>query len=331
MKTSLRNIKNTLIQKDKMKSFVKIVNTPIIGKFYDFIYFKNIKKKVKNSKITLTIEPNNICNLKCAICPYKRMKRKKETMSMVFFKKIIREAVEIGCKDLHLTQYNEPFTDKYLFERINYAKSKKMKVSFYSNGMLLNKEMRARVLENPPDLIRFSIDGVKKETFEKIRVGADYQKVVDNVINLLKERNKRNQKFPRIEVYFTLFDENKEEAEDFLKFWKEKCDFASVYPVDSRESDKFVDVKYKKLKPYPCFNPKRVLVLSNGKVVLCCVDFEGEVVLGDLKKQTLSEVINSKKFKTIFSTQMNRSCKIPICTSCSKLYMDSAFSWWAEK
>ena len=103
-------------------------------------------------------------------------------------------------------------------------------------------------------------------------------------------------------------------------------DAVSLYPADSRESESFVGFDYKKLKPYPCFNPKRVLVLSNGKVVLCCVDIEGEVVLGDLNKQTLKDVFDSPIFKSISKSQFDRTCKIPMCKNCSKLYIDSALS-----
>ena len=113
-----------------------------------------------------------------------------------------------------------------------------------------------------------------------------------------------------------------------LEFWKNKCDFASIYPADSRESGKFVRINYRKMKPYPCFNPKRLLVLSNGKVALCCVDIDGDVILGDLNKQTLKEIVNSRKFQQISESQMNRKCNIPMCHSCSKFYIDSAFTWW---
>lgn len=326
---SLRKIKNRIVgKKEGISIFIKLVNTPIIGDIYDFFYFKFIKKKIKNSEMLLTIEPNNICNLACVMCPYKRMKRKKETMSLELFKRIVDEGKKLGCKEVHLTQYNEPFTDKHLFERLAYIRKKSMKSSFYSNAMLLDKKMREKLLKNPVDLIRFSVDGVKKETLESIRKGANYEKIVNNITSLYKEKNEKKQKFPVIEVFFTILDRNRKEAEEFLKFWEGKCDFVSLYPADSRESGKFVEVNYANLKPYPCFNPKKVLVLSNGKVALCCVDVDGEVELGDLKKQTLKEILNSKRFKEIYKSQMERKCNIKMCKNCSKFYIDSAFSWW---
>jgi len=328
-KNIFRNLKNKIVSdKKKILFFLKLVNLPVIGKIYDFFYLYYIENKVNNSKFCLTIEPNNICNLKCIMCPYKKMKRKKETMSMNLFKRIIDEAKQLGCVDVHLTQYNEPFTDKHIFDRVAYIKKRGMTSWFYSNGTILNKTVREKILENPPDLIRFSVDGSNKKTFESIRVGANYEKVVENIKNLFTERNEKKKKLPVIEVFFTILEQNKKECKDFLKIWKNNCDFASLYPADSRESKDFVNIDYKGLKSYPCFNPKRVLVLSNGKVVLCCVDIDGKVVLGDLKKQSLKEIFNSERFKDIFNSQIKRKCSIDMCKNCSKFYIDSAFYWW---
>ncbi len=324
-----RNFKNLVVSNKRfIMFFLKLVNLPVIGHIYDFFYFKFIRNKVNKMELYLTIEPNNICNLRCVMCPYKRMKRKKETIPMSLFKRLIDEAAELKVKDVHLTQYNEPFTDKDIFERLAYIRKKGMTSWFYSNGTILDKKIREKILKDPPDMIRFSVDGSNKKTFESIRVGARYEKVLADIESLFKERNELKQKLPVIEVFFTVLEKNKKEYKEFLKIWKDKCDFASLYPADSRESGDFVNIDYKKLKPYPCFNPKRVLVLSNGKVVLCCVDIDGEVILGDMRKQSLKEMFNSEKFKEIFNSQMKRKCDIEMCKNCSKFYIDSAFYWW---
>mgnify|MGYP001558965945 CR=1 FL=1 len=327
LQNNIRYLKNRVASDKRVLLFLlKVINTPVIGDVYDFFYFKLLKRKIRALPLEVTIEPNNICNLRCIMCPYKRMKRKRETMSMELFKKIVDQAKEVGCKDIHLTQYNEPFTDKLLFERLAYIRSKGMRSSFYSNGTILDKKIIDKILETPADLIRFSVDGVSKKTFESIRIGANYDKVVSSIQELYKEREKRKLKLPVIEVFFTILDKNKKECKQFLKYWYGKVDSASLYPADSRESKDFVGINYKKFKPYPCFNPKRVIVLSNGKVVLCCMDIDGEVVLGNLKKQTLKEIFESKKFKEIYQSQLERRCKIPMCVNCSKLYIDSALT-----
>jgi MoaA/NifB/PqqE/SkfB family radical SAM enzyme len=256
------------------------------------------------------------------------MKRTKTTMDMPLFKKIVNEAQSLGCKDIHLTQYNEPMTDSLIFERLAYIRKMGMTSSFYSNATLLDKTKRDKLLKDPVDVIRFSVDGINKETFESIRRGANYENVTNNIISLFKERNEKNLSLPKIEVYFTILENNQKEMDQFKEFWKDKCDYISFYPADSRESKDYVQVNYSRLKPYPCFNPKRILVLSSGKVILCCVDIDGIIELGDLNKQTLKEVLLSKKFQEVYLSQINRRCNIDMCKNCSKFYIDSAFSWW---
>jgi len=325
----LRSIKNRIVSsKASLRLFLRAVNMPVIGNIYDFFYLRMIRKKIENYDVMVTVEPNNICNLKCIMCPYKDMKRKRESMPMGLFKKIVDDARAMGCKEIQLTQYNEPFTDKFLFERLAYIRKKGMKSSFYSNAVLLNSDKIKRILENPADLIRFSVDGSRKETFEKIRVGANFEKVTENIKKLYLERQKRGKSLPVIEVFFTALDTNRREAREFMKQWKTYSDFASIYPADSRESEKFVGIDYKKLKFYPCFNPKKLIVLSSGKVVLCCVDVDGKVVLGDVRKNSLKEILNSEAYEEIYKSQLNRKCKIEMCKNCSKGYLDSAFQWW---
>ncbi|MHA1381415.1 MAG: radical SAM/SPASM domain-containing protein [Candidatus Helarchaeota archaeon] len=305
-----------------------LINLPIIGQIYDYFYFKRVKARVEANKLRVLIEPNNICNLKCIMCPYQKMTRKKETMSIELFKKIVDESIELGCRIFQLQQYNEPFTDKQLFDRINYIRNKNAEVYFYSNGTILNKEIRQKILKNPPNLIRFSIDGIIKKRYESIRVGAKFEEVVRNVIKLYRERNKLGLKEPKIEVCGLLIDKKIDQPKRYLDFWKNKCDNAAVYPADSRFDEKYSYMSYRKLKPYPCFNPHNIIVLSSGKVCLCCVDYDGEVILGDLKTQSLKEIINSKKVQGIYESQLKRKCNLSICRKCSRLYIDSAFYWW---
>ncbi len=305
-----------------------LINLPIIGHIYDYFYFKRVISRVNANNLRVIIEPNNICNLRCVVCPYQKMKRKRETMPLELFEKIVDQSVELGCKVIQLQQYNEPFTDKDIFKRISYIRGKNIEVYFYSNGTLLDRNIREKILINPPNLIRFSIDGIEKESYEKIRVGANFKRVVSNVIKLFKERNELGLKEPRIEVCSLLLDNNKNQSKQYLNFWKDKCDNAAVYPADSRMDEDYSYIKYNKLKPYPCFNPHNIVVLSNGKVCLCCVDYDGEVILGDLNKQNLKDIINSKKVKNIYNSHLKQKCNLPICKRCSRLYVDSAFYWW---
>ncbi len=77
----------------------------------------------------------------------------------------------------------------------------------------------------------------------------------------------------------------------------------------------------KKTVPYSdCRRPFNTLVIAfDGKVPLCCVDFERHVIVGDLTKQTIGEIWNSDRLTDIrrsFLDSNRRSSLPPTCQDC---------------
>jgi MoaA/NifB/PqqE/SkfB family radical SAM enzyme len=325
-----REIKNVIVSHPLIfNSLIRAINLPVLGDIYDYIYFRQVRKKDHGGMRQLLIEPNNICNLKCIMCPYPDMTRPKETMPMELFKSIVDQAAELGCKEVMLMLYNEPYTDKFLFERIEYVRKKGLLCSYYSNGTLLKQNDNIpKTLETPPDLICFSVDGFSKEVFEKIRVNANRDTVYSGIHELFEERNRRGLVKPRIEIYYTLNEFNQHELKTFKKYLQGRADFVSIFPIDSRRSDEFVKLNYKRLKPYPCFNKSEIHVHSSGKIALCCFDSDGGMNIGDLNKQSLKEILASPNFNRILESHYHRKRDMKVCNNCSKLYIDSAFYWW---
>jgi len=54
------------------------------------------------------------------------------------------------------------------------------------NATLINRETALRLVESGIDLIMVSFDGASRETFESIRVGANYETVIKNIGQLIK-------------------------------------------------------------------------------------------------------------------------------------------------
>jgi len=90
-----------------------------------------------------------------------------------------------------LTGWGEPLLHKELFAMIEYLHSKNIATAVFSNATLLTPEISETLLKLDLEDIRFSMDGETKETFEKIRVGAEFEKVISNIsnfVNMSKER-----------------------------------------------------------------------------------------------------------------------------------------------
>jgi MoaA/NifB/PqqE/SkfB family radical SAM enzyme len=327
---SLRNVKTAVVSRPWLfHGLLKAINLPVIGDIYDFFYLKRVKAKALGSLRQIVIEPNNVCNLACIMCPYPDMERPKATMPLDLFQSIVDQAKEMGCLEVGLQQYNEPYTDKLLFDRIRHVRAHGMHCYYYSNGtLLLQNDNIAKTLADPPNLICFSLDGFTKETFEKIRVKGDRDKTYAGIEALYHERNRRGMTEPRIEIFFTLLEENRHELHEFQEYWKNRADFVSIFPVDARKDERFVKLDYQKLKAYPCFNQAEIIVLSNGTLALCCFDVNGGFEIGDLRHQTLREIISGRKFRGILESHFQRHGQPEMCLKCSKLRIDSAFYWW---
>lgn len=316
------------------KAFFAGINAPVLSGAYKRAYTRRIKGRLKNFRYppAISIEPYNVCNLKCIMCPYRNMTRPKTLMNMELFKKIIDNAARLGIGEVSLTFYNEPLIDPHLFERINYAKSRGMRVLFYSNATILNDDKIRKILDNPPDAIRFSFDGATKEVYEKIRRGANFDLAKGNILKLVEERKRLKLNKPRIEINFTIQKDNFKEAKDFESFWKKNVDYVDFGIFDNRVEDDLIgDMHVRAPKNfYPCRRLWRELtVMSSGKVALCCVDFDGSTVVGDLNLQTIEEVWNSPKFAAIRDYHLKgEGNKISLCKTCDHLGRQSMYSWW---
>lgn len=310
------------------------VYLPGINHIYRKIYKKQIVKKLREFKLSdliISIEPSNVCNSKCAMCPYQKMTRQKETMAMDLFRKIVDDCVKNGIEKFNLNFYNEPFLDPLIFERIAYLKSNGLKVKLYSNGSVVDAEKTEKIIKSGLDEIIFSVDGAKKETYEKIRIGLDFDATVSNILCLIKRRNESGLKIPRILVAFVRQDINKNEIKDFQEFWKDKADKIIIAFDDNRnETSPFFKNGEINLMAFPCRKLwTELVVMSNGKVPLCCIDCDGKVALGDFKTQTLAEIWNSAGFQKVRDWHLNfESSRIALCRNCVHSYRMNLRSWW---
>ena len=324
-----------------LKIISYVIELPLLRKLYEYFYLKKIQKTLAHYESSpgyqVALEPFNVCNLECTMCPYPDMDRAKSQMTMELYKKIVDDVVAFGHTRLNLTHYNEPFLDTNLFERVRYAKEKGLIVGFFSNATLMNPEKAQNTLDSGVDWINFSIDGGTKESFEKIRVGANFEETFSNISHLIKLRRERNSNKPEINIHTTILSKENLKSSNQLKELLNGADTYTMGLVDSRGNQKNYNFmktftsRGNKTRLYPCSIPWTTLtVMSNGKVCICCRDHEGEVILGDLNKQTISEVLNSEQMLEVRKLHLEgQGDKIDLCKNCDSLYRAN-LSWWAS-
>ncbi len=161
------------------------------------------------------------CNLACTMCHHPMMRRPKGNMPFELWQRCADQlAAESPATQCWFSFCGEPLLQPgRLVTMIRYGKSVGLRsVNINTNGMLLTPDVAELVLDSGADLIVFGIDGLSRETFEKIRVGASRDIVYANVEHLLALRRARGHG-PEIQVQFIEMDENEHELKEFKKYW----------------------------------------------------------------------------------------------------------------
>lgn len=310
------------------------VNLPIINFFYVKQYNTKIKQAIavfKLSDLVISIETINTCNAKCLMCPYEKMTRKKELMPINLFKKIVDDCVNEDIKIFNLSFYNEPFLDPFIFERVAYVKSKGARAQFFSNASVMDEEKANQALESGLDRINFSVDGARKETYETIRQGLNYEKMVENILYLVNRKKFLNLKYPKITVVFVKQNFNESDVSEFKSFWEDKVDCVVFSTDDNRnETSRSFAADIKKNTPFPCRKLwGEIIIMSNGQAPLCCMDSDGKMVIGDFNTQTLKEVWKGNIFERVRGLHLDfKADQVPLCKKCVHPYRMNLISWW---
>jgi MoaA/NifB/PqqE/SkfB family radical SAM enzyme len=271
------------------------------------------------------IEATNICNAKCVFCPRDEMHRVEGIMDMALFQKIADECAALDITHIRMHNYGEAFADRNLVEKVRYAKSIGIReVGLISNGSLITERAARGMVDAGLDAINISMDAAGKEVFESTRIGLNYDKVVANVERLIAIRDEAGKRRPKLILSFVRQD-NSAEEQAFIAHWKAKADKIHITDLHNWAGT----LNHESDVRYPCYRPWLTFtVLWDGRVSLCCADFDGKEVLGDLRTHTIKEIWNNPAYRAVRQAHLDHGGP-SICQSCDLPKKDSPL--WVKK
>lgn len=131
--------------------------------------------------IRADIENVSRCNLRCGHCLISSLEGQRRAKDLSFddFKRFIDE--QYGLVEIKLQGVGEPFLQREFCDMARYASDRYIWVRTTTNGMLLHKnENYKRIIDANVGEIQVSIDGATKATQEGIRVGSNFERIVEN-------------------------------------------------------------------------------------------------------------------------------------------------------
>ncbi|HEX9981890.1 MAG TPA: radical SAM/SPASM domain-containing protein [Thermoanaerobaculia bacterium] len=272
--------------------------------------------KFSPSRIKVGLELTSKCNLRCGMCPLPVLRRPYEDMEWHLVEKAEREIHGLGLKLKWLHEMGEPL----LYSRIDDAIRLFPEASLSTNGLVLTPEIGAKLLASPLKRIRICIDSINPKVYPQLRTGGDFDKLVDLTKKFLVQakgaplRIELQKMRSRLTVDETVDDFKK--LFDLRQFKNARVIEKTCEALDVNEETDLHG------KFYGCVQGAFftwVVVFADGRVTHCCYDAHGDQVMGDLKTQSLREIIDSDRMATMQAAFENRDfSQLPRCGECFK-------------
>jgi MoaA/NifB/PqqE/SkfB family radical SAM enzyme len=272
--------------------------------------------KFSPSRIKVGLELTSKCNLRCGMCPLPVLRRPYEDMEWHLVEKAEREIHGLGLKLKWLHEMGEPL----LYSRIDDAIRLFPEASLSTNGLVLTPEIGAKLLASPLKRIRICVDSINPKVYPQLRTGGDFDKLVDLTRKFLVQAKGAPL---RIEIQKMRSRMTLEETtEDFKRVFDLK-QFRNARVIE--KTCEALDVNEETDlhgKFYGCVQGAFftwVVIFADGRVTHCCYDAHGDQVMGDLKTQSLREIIDGDRMAIMQDAFARRDfTNLPRCGECFK-------------
>jgi MoaA/NifB/PqqE/SkfB family radical SAM enzyme len=250
------------------------------------------------------------------MCPLPVLRRPYEDMAWPLVEKAEREIHGAGLRLKWLHEMGEPL----LYARIDDAIRLFPEASLSTNGLVLTPEVGEKLLATPLKRIRICVDSIDPKIYPQLRTGGDFDKLVDLTKKFLAQAKGHPL---RIEIQKMRSRMTLDETVD---------DFRKLFDLKQYRNARVIEKTCEALdvneetdlhgKFYGCVQGAFftwVVVFADGRVTHCCYDAHGDQVLGDLKSQSLMEILDSPRMAEMQAAFERRDfTNLPRCAECFK-------------
>lgn len=287
--------------KDLLK--IKYPSTSAVAKGFSNEIFYLLKTTRGFFLDSVNIEITNACNLKCTICPVSgRMTRPVGYMEADLFRKIVDQHT---WGHVLLFQWGEPLLHPEIFDMISYTRSRNIPAMITTNGVLLEEDTIVKLIQSGLSRITVSVDGSPRN-FEKIR-NVSYSSVKEKILLLKKIRDQHSSSL-KIDISMVVNSGNERSVPEYFSEWEGTADRVQLVPQlkNGRRTAR-------------CREMWRgaVVVLWDGRVVPCCVDYDARMVVGDARHDPLADIWNGPQMRELRKSHVLRKFT-GVCRECDE-------------
>ena len=268
----------------------------------------------------INVEPTNLCNMHCKLCPNPMMTRPRGRMAMDLFRRIAKECAHrrVG---LWLQYMGEPFMHPHIMAMISEAKDAGIqKVGLSTNAFFLDDKRSHEILASGLDRLECSVDALNAAEFQEYRGSEHFQEVMHNIESFLEVKKHDRSSKPITSIQYMASSLSRDQrVKEIIEHWKGRLgpgDF--IMSIQDYSFAGSVRKSCQKTGRSPCrWIFQASIILWDGSMVLCGSDYNGCAVMGNVNQQSIEEIWKGPGFQEVRELHRTHAWdRHPLCRGC---------------
>lgn len=288
----------------KSMGYYNIVRPPVEKRFYESL----------NNRPKMEITTRAGCAVNCRFCPqdlfcsrYLKGGKPDTLMSAETFRICLDKIPKDGI--ITFSGFCEPFLNQNCIDMMEYAVSQGREIEIYTTLMGVTREIAQRIVKLP--IKTFVLHTPDSEGYANILVSKEYFAVLDIILDSVRDNgiplvdSANCQGIPSLEIL------------DYIRgrvvVKSDLCDRAGSLSEEQLKKTDYLSglIECTKMKKF-----NQWVLLPDGRVVLCCMDFGLRHVLGNLRQQSYDEIIGGDILKNMENGLSDETMGI-LCRECT--------------
>ena len=267
----------------------------------------------KNKNKIFYIEITTKCNLKCPFCPSSDQNHN-QFMEESVFQTIIHQ-IKDDAQLIYLHVLGEPTLHPKFRRFLDIVSEKKIPIGITTNGTTLD-QIDEDILRHIP---------IQKMNISLQCLISFHEEHIQHYLKHLKLFLERKEKYqPKLAINLRLWNDksnpkvcllNQRLKEEFAKWDIARYTYVRIAEADDFEWPTLTD---KVVQSSNCLGGKKQLaILHDGRVVLCCLDYQGFTCIGNILIQPYKEIIASHLYQKAIEGFCSQKPYFELCKGCS--------------
>lgn len=272
------------------------------------------------------LEISNICNVQCSFCPI--VEKDKKAMDLVEFEHALKQVAplaEVVC--LHLL--GEPLAHPKFLEILAICEKYNTQINLTTNGIFIKRYKEALINASCIRQINFSLQSFK-DNFPNRDIGPYLLPIFDFIKSAHEKR-------PALYTNLRLWNQDSQDAdnEDIYIRIEDYFDIKinrniEVGAIKSKNIWNRLYLHFDSRFEWPSYflphqgsegrchgTINHIGIHADGSVVPCCLDKNAAINLGNVHQQSLTDILNSERFKAMRDGFKNGKRVEKFCQHCS--------------